>query len=90
MTEVVDSISSNDNNGITTINIKWNGSVYPLSAYDEMTVGQFKAVVQNHTNVRPDNQKLVNLRYKGNVTFLHALLYLIVLFKGSGFINIVS
>uniref|UniRef100_A0A2P2HZU0 Ubiquitin-like domain-containing CTD phosphatase 1 n=2 Tax=Hirondellea gigas TaxID=1518452 RepID=A0A2P2HZU0_9CRUS len=48
-----------------SVSIKWSGGVYPISIYDGMTVIEFKEAVYSETKVRPDKQKIVNLKCKG-------------------------
>lgn len=47
------------------LSIKWDSKVYPVSVYDGMTVADFKQAIQTETKVRPDKQKIVNLKWKG-------------------------
>lgn len=60
--------------GDITINIRWNGAVYPVTAHSDMTFLEFKEAVQQLTKVRPDKQKLLNIKYKGKWTRFHAVI----------------
>ena len=51
--------------GSLSVVVKWNGGVYPVSVYDRMTVEEFKQAIQSQTNVKPDKQKIINLKCKG-------------------------
>lgn len=46
--------------------VKWNGKEYPVTDLsDQETVAVLKHEIARLTNVRPERQKLLNLRYKG-------------------------
>lgn len=50
--------------------IKWNGTEYSIDdLLNETTVAELKARIYEETNVRPDRQKLLNLRVRGNYYF---------------------
>lgn len=49
-----------------SIIVKWNGREYPVTDLsDQETVAVLKHEIARLTNVRPERQKLLNLRYKG-------------------------
>ena len=48
-----------------TINVRWNGEMYPVSVHKDMTLLDFKESVQSQTKVRPDKQKLLNIKCRG-------------------------
>lgn len=49
-----------------SIIVKWNGKEYPiLDLSDQETVAVLKHEIAKLTNVRPERQKLLNLKYKG-------------------------
>lgn len=52
--------------------IKWSGKEYEIELTENDTVGDLKNVIQKQTGVRPDRQKLLNLKYKGNNFFLNS------------------
>jgi len=55
-----------DNVKDITIVIKWSGKEYPISDLTEHdTVAILKHEICNKTQVRPERQKLLNLKYKG-------------------------
>lgn len=46
--------------------VKWSGKEYEISDItEEDTVSCLKNAIQKQTGVRPDRQKLLNLKYKG-------------------------
>ena len=46
--------------------VKWAGKEYSLHHIDPAhTVLDLKVMIQTHTGVRPDRQKLLNLKVKG-------------------------
>lgn len=49
-----------------SIIVKWNGKEFPiLDLSDQETVAVLKHEIAKLTNVRPERQKLLNLKYKG-------------------------
>lgn len=49
-----------------SILVKWNGKEYPITDLsDQETVAVLKHEIARLTNVKPERQKLLNLRYKG-------------------------
>lgn len=49
-----------------SIIVKWNGKEYPITDLsDQETVAMLKHEIANLTNVRPERQKLLNLKYRG-------------------------
>lgn len=51
-----------------SIIVKWNGKEYPITDLsDQETVAVLKHEIARLTNVRPERQKLLNLKYKGTV-----------------------
>lgn len=57
-----------------SIIVKWNGKEYPiLDLSDQETVAVLKHEIAKLTNVRPERQKLLNLKHKGNC-FSHLVL----------------
>lgn len=51
--------------GLTKIIVKWSGKEYELELTDNDTVADLKSAIQKETGVRPDRQKLLNLKLKG-------------------------
>ncbi|KAF2893200.1 hypothetical protein ILUMI_12972 [Ignelater luminosus] len=51
--------------GFTKIIIKWSGKEYDIELTENDTVGNLKSAIQKQTGVRPDRQKLLNLKFKG-------------------------
>lgn len=50
-----------------SIIVKWNGKEYPITDLsDQETVAVLKHEIARLTNVRPNRQKLLNLKYKGS------------------------
>lgn len=50
-----------------SIIVKWNGKEFPITDLsDQETVAVLKHEIAKLTNVRPERQKLLNLKYKGN------------------------
>ncbi|CAL4122732.1 unnamed protein product [Meganyctiphanes norvegica] len=51
---------------MTNVIVKWNGKEYNIDIGDSIsTVLDFKKAIEQHTNVRPERQKLLNLKLKG-------------------------
>lgn len=49
-----------------TIIVKWSGKEYPITDLtDQDTVAVLKHEIFKKTQVRPERQKLLNLKYKG-------------------------
>lgn len=49
-----------------SIIVKWNGKEYPImDLSDQETVAVLKHEIARLTNVRPERQKLMNLKHKG-------------------------
>lgn len=50
-----------------SIIVKWNGKEFPImdQLSDQDTVAVLKHEIAKLTNVRPERQKLLNLKYKG-------------------------
>ena len=48
--------------------VKWNNKEYEVGPLlGEETVGNLKDIIFNKTGVRPERQKLLNLKFKGNL-----------------------
>lgn len=62
-----------DNNKEVSIIVKWSGKEYPMTDLTEQdTVAVLKHEIFKATHVRPERQKLLNLRHKGNyITHVH-------------------
>lgn len=55
-----------DNNKEVSIIVKWSGKEYPMTDLTEQdTVAVLKHEIFKATHVRPERQKLLNLRHKG-------------------------
>ncbi|XP_076806663.1 ubiquitin-like domain-containing CTD phosphatase 1 [Clavelina lepadiformis] len=53
-------------NSSFTITVKWNGKNYDLDSIDtDLIVEDLKRLIENITGVRPERQKLLNLKAKG-------------------------
>lgn len=51
-----------------SILVKWNGKEYPITDLsDQETVAVLKHEIARLTNVRPERQKLLNLKFKGTI-----------------------
>lgn len=49
-----------------SIIVKWNGKEYPITDLsDQETVAVLKHEIAKLTNVRPERQKLLNLKHRG-------------------------
>lgn len=54
-----------DSSGII---VRWNGTDYPINdLLNETTIAELKARIYEETDVRPERQKLLNLRFRGKV-----------------------
>lgn len=52
-----------------SIIVKWNGKEFPITDLsDQETVAVLKHEIARLTNVRPERQKLLNLKYKGETS----------------------
>lgn len=51
--------------GFTKIIVKWSGKEYEVELTENDTVADLKNAIQKETGVRPDRQKLLNLKLKG-------------------------
>lgn len=49
-----------------TIIVKWCGNEYPMDLTNQDTVAVLRHEIFRKTQVRPERQKLLNLKYKGN------------------------
>lgn len=59
-----------------SIIVKWNGKEYPITDMsDQETVAVLKHEIARLTNVRPERQKLLNLKHKGNYEMVINLVY---------------
>lgn len=55
-------------NTTTSIIVKWSGNEYEIKdLQDDTTVLELKARIYEETGVRPDRQKLLNLKCKGKI-----------------------
>lgn len=55
-----------EKNSDVTVVIKWSGKEYPISDCNEAdTVAVLKHEIFKATHVRPERQKLLNLKFKG-------------------------
>jgi len=45
--------------------VKWSGKEYPVDLTDQDTVEVLRHEIFRKTQVRPERQKLLNLKYKG-------------------------
>lgn len=54
--------------GMMKITVKWSGKEYEIELDENSTVAQFKCMIHRETGVRPDRQKLLNLKLKGKQT----------------------
>lgn len=58
-----------ESDSVFKIVVKWSGKEYEIGDVTENdNVGNLKCAIQKQTGVRPDRQKLLNLKYKGNFT----------------------
>lgn len=55
---------------LAKIIVKWSGKEYEIILTENDTVADLKEAIQKATLVRPDRQKLLNLKLKGNNNFL--------------------
>ena len=55
---------------IVDLIIKWSGKEYTISGLAETeNVGDLKKAIQKHTGVLPERQKLLGLKYKGEIQY---------------------
>lgn len=47
--------------------VKWSGKEYDVDLNENDTITDLKNAIHKRTGVRPDRQKLLNLRHKGNL-----------------------
>lgn len=60
--------------------IKWAGKEYPMEDLDpNLTVQDLKELIRDKTNVLPSRQKLLNLKFKGQVRFTSAKIIMEIL-----------
>lgn len=52
--------------GTLKITVKWSGKEYEIEIDENSTVANFKSMIHKETGVRPDRQKLLNLKLKGS------------------------
>lgn len=45
--------------------VKWSGKEYEIELTEDNTVADLKEAIQKSTGVRPERQKLLNLKFKG-------------------------
>lgn len=50
---------------LTKVIVKWSGNEYEITLTEAETVADLKEAIQKATGVRPDRQKLLNLKFKG-------------------------
>lgn len=55
---------------ITNLVIKWSGKEYKIELTENATVTDLKNAIQKQTGVRPERQKLLNLKLKGRLCFI--------------------
>lgn len=58
----------------TNIVVKWSGKEYNIDLTEFDTVLDLKHAIQKQTGVRPERQKLLNLKLKGTVKQLVKLM----------------
>lgn len=51
---------------LAKIIVKWSGKEYEITITENDTVADLKQAIEKATGVRPDRQKLLNLKLKGN------------------------
>lgn len=59
---------------LAKIIVKWSGKEYEIAITENDTVTDLKQAIQKATGVRPDRQKLLNLKLKGS-RILHICYY---------------
>lgn len=47
------------------VTVKWSGKEYEIEVKDDMTVSSFKDSIEAHTGVKPERQKILNLKHMG-------------------------
>lgn len=52
--------------GSLKITVKWSGKEYEFELDENNTVAELKGMIHKETGVRPDRQKLLNLKLKGS------------------------
>lgn len=65
LTGVASAGSTSKMEGILKITVKWSGKEYIIEIEENSTVSDLKSMIQKETGVRPDRQKLLNLKLKG-------------------------
>lgn len=52
--------------------VKWSGKEYEVALSENDTVADLKTLIHKETGVRPDRQKLLNLKLKGKQTLIYS------------------
>lgn len=50
--------------------VKWSGKEYDVELTENDTVNDLKNAIQKATGVRPERQKLLNLKFKGTFALI--------------------
>lgn len=56
--------------GVIKINLKWSGKEYNVELTENDTVLDLKSEIEKQTGVKPERQKLLNLKLKGNLYYI--------------------
>lgn len=56
---------------LAKIIVKWSGKEYEITLTENDTVADLKQAIEKATAVRPDRQKLLNLKLKGTLHFFN-------------------
>ncbi|KAL7638221.1 UNVERIFIED_CONTAM: hypothetical protein RMT77_010785 [Armadillidium vulgare] len=49
------------------VTVKWSGKEFEIEVKDDMTVSSFKDSIEAHTGVKPERQKILNLKHMGKL-----------------------
>lgn len=61
---------------ISNLSVKWNNTEYDISYINNTdTVLALKELIFDVTGVRPERQKLLNIKYQGKVPFYYSILF---------------
>lgn len=50
--------------------VKWSGAEYEIEVDQQDNIAMLKHEIFKKTNVRPERQKLLNIKYKGKMVYL--------------------
>lgn len=65
---------------VSKIIVKWSGKEYEITITENDTIADLKQAIEKATGVRPDRQKLLNLKLKGKTNlefYFHSAVWLV-------------